>query len=222
MAEFSAFDVLGPIMIGPSSSHTAGACRIANTALKICGTDFKSVEFLLHGSFAHTYKGHGTDKALVGGIMGYDTDDERIRDSFNIAEKNGVKFSFNTTDLGEKYHPNTVKIIFHYDNKPDQYIIGTSIGGGAIMIVDINGIEIQFRGEHPTILLQYHEQQGVIAYVSSLLSGNNYNIESINTTKDKIKNMVTLTIEIDRKLSNSLRDAILESERFIVARYVGV
>lgn len=222
MAEFSAFDVLGPIMIGPSSSHTAGACRIANTAVKICGSDFKSVEFLLHGSFAHTYKGHGTDKALVGGIMGYDTDDERIRDSFKIAEQNGVKFSFNTTDLGEKYHPNTVKIIFHYDNKPDEYIIGTSIGGGAIMIVDINGIEIQFRGEHPTILLQYHEQQGVIAYVSSLLSGNNYNIESINTKKDKIKNLVTLTIEIDRKLSNSLRDAIIEADRFIVARYVGV
>lgn len=222
MAEYSAFDVLGPIMIGPSSSHTAGACRIANTAIKICGKNFKSVEFLLHGSFAHTYKGHGTDKALVGGIMGYDTDDSRIRDSFEIAKENGVEFFVKTTDLGEKYHPNTVKVLFHYDDKPDEYVIGTSIGGGAIMIVDINGMEIEFRGEHPTILLQYNEQKGVIAYVSSLLTGNNYNIESINTKKDKLKNIVTLTIEIDRNLSDNLKDAILKAERFNVTKYVEV
>lgn len=222
MAEYSAFDVLGPIMIGPSSSHTAGACRIANTAIKICGTDFKSVEFLLHGSFAHTYKGHGTDKALVGGIMGYDTDDERIRNSFEIAKENGIEFSFDTVDLGEKYHPNTVKVLFHYDDKPDEYVIGTSIGGGAIMIVDINGMEIEFRGEYPTILLQYDEQRGVVAYVSSLLAANNYNIESINTEKDKLKNIVTLTIEIDRELSEDLKTVILKAERFNVTKYVGV
>lgn len=222
MAEYSAFDVLGPIMIGPSSSHTAGACRIANTAIKICGTDFKSVEFLLHGSFAHTYKGHGTDKALVGGIMGYDTDDERIRNSFEIAKENGIEFSFDTVDLGEKYHPNTVKVLFHYDDKPDEYVIGTSIGGGAIMIVDINGMEIEFRGEHPTILLQYDEQRGVVAYVSSLLAANNYNIESINTEKDKLKNIVTLTIEIDRELTEDLKTVILKAERFNVTKYVGV
>lgn len=222
MAEYSAFDVLGPIMIGPSSSHTAGACRISNTAIKICGTDFKSVEFLLHGSFAHTYKGHGTDKALVGGIMGYDTDDERIRNSFEIAKENGIEFSFDTVDLGEKYHPNTVKVLFHYDDKPDEYVIGTSIGGGAIMIVDINGMEIEFRGEYPTILLQYDEQRGVVAYVSSLLAANNYNIESINTEKDKLKNIVTLTIEIDRELSEDLKTVILKAERFNVTKYVGV
>lgn len=222
MAEYGAFDVLGPIMIGPSSSHTAGACRIANTAAKICGKNFESVEFLLHGSFAHTYKGHGTDKALVGGIMGYETDDERIKTSFEIAESEGIKFSFKTTDLGEKYHPNTVKVLFHYKDQPDEYVIGTSIGGGAIVIVDINEMEIEFRGEHPTILLQYDEQQGVIAYVSSLLAGNSYNIESINTQKDKLKNLVTLTIEIDRELSDDLKNAVLKAERFNATKYVGV
>ncbi|MBP2025801.1 L-serine ammonia-lyase, iron-sulfur-dependent subunit beta [Peptoniphilus stercorisuis] len=222
MAEYSAFDVLGPIMIGPSSSHTAGACRIARTALKICGNDFKSVDFLLHGSFALTYKGHGTDKALIGGILNFDTDDERIRDSFNIAKEKGIEYSFKTTDLGEKYHPNTVKIVFHYENKPDEYVIGTSIGGGAITIVNIDGMEIDFRGEFPTILLQYDEQKGAVAYVSSLLAGNNYNIESINTKKDKLKNIVTLTVEIDRELSDNLKDAILKADRFNITKYMGV
>lgn len=222
MAEYSAFDVLGPIMIGPSSSHTAGACRIANTALKICGNNFKSVEFLLHGSFAHTYKGHGTDKALVGGIMGYDTDDDRIRDSFEIAKKNGINFSFKTVDLGEKYHPNTVKIIFHYDNKPDEYIIGTSIGGGAISIVDIDGMEINFRGEYPTLLFKYYEQQGILAHISAILSSYNYNIESINTIKDKLTDIVTLTIEIDRPLSDELKNEIIKCDKFIAAKYLEV
>lgn len=222
MAEYSAFDVLGPIMIGPSSSHTAGACRIARAALKICGNDFKSVDFLLHGSFALTYKGHGTDKALVGGILGFDTDDKRIRDSFEIAKERGVEYTFKTTDLGEKYHPNTVKIVFHFDNKPDEYVIGTSIGGGAITIVNIDGIEIDFRGEFPTILLQYNEQKGVIAYVSSILAENNYNIESINTEKDKLHDIVTLSLEIDRELTDDLKDSILNSDRFNITRYVGV
>lgn len=154
--------------------------------------------------------------------MGYDTDDERIRNSFEIAKENGIEFSFDTVDLGEKYHPNTVKVLFHYDDKPDEYVIGTSIGGGAIMIVDINGMEIEFRGEHPTILLQYDEQRGVVAYVSSLLAANNYNIESINTEKDKLKNIVTLTIEIDRELTEDLKTVILKAERFNVTKYVGV
>ncbi|SHH40243.1 L-serine dehydratase [Anaerosphaera aminiphila DSM 21120] len=222
MAEYSAFDVLGPIMVGPSSSHTAGACRIANTAMKICGNDFLSVEFLLHGSFALTYKGHGTDKALVGGIMGYEPDDDRIKTSFEIAKEKGINYEIKTTDLGEIYHPNTVKIVFRFEDRPDEYIIGTSIGGGAITIVNINGVPIEFRGEFPTILLQYKEQKGVISYVSSLLSGNDYNIESINTEKDKLTDVVTLTIEINKPLTENLKAAILDVDRFLSTKYVEV
>lgn len=221
MAEYSAFDVLGPIMVGPSSSHTAGACRIGKTALKICPKGWKSVEFLLHGSFAHTYKGHGTDRALVGGIMGYETDDARIRNSFEIAKEAGIDYKFKTVDLGEKYHPNTVKIVFHYDDH-DEYVIGSSIGGGAIVIVDINGIEVHFRGEYPTILLKYPEQQGVVANVSKFLSDAKYNIESINTQKDRLKNIVTLTVEIDKPLTEELKKEILGQKRFIESKYVEV
>ena len=219
--EFSAFEVLGPFMIGPSSSHTAGACKIAKVARNICGHDFNSVEFLLHGSFAHTYKGHGTDKALVGGLMGFAPDDERIRDSFSIAEKEGIKYSFDTIDLGDEYHPNSVKIVFHYDDR-DEFVIGSSIGGGAIVIVNINGIAIEFRGLFPTILLQYNEQSGVIAYVSSILYGNGYSIESINTDKNSLTEMVTLTIEVDQPLSPYVQAAILQADRFKAAKYVEV
>ncbi|WP_036730491.1 L-serine ammonia-lyase, iron-sulfur-dependent subunit beta [Peptoniphilus mikwangii] len=222
MAEYSAFDVLGPIMIGPSSSHTAGACRIARTALKICGSDFTKVEFLLHGSFALTYKGHGTDKALVGGIMGYEPDDERIRSSFEIAHDTGVNYEIKTTDLGEIYHPNSVKVVFHFDYKDDEYVIGSSIGGGAIIIVNINGMPVEFRGMFPTLLLKYHEQQGVIAYVSSILTSEKYNIESINTDKNPLTEIVTLTLEIDRALTQDLQDKILTSDKFITAKYLGV
>lgn len=221
MAEFGAFDILGPIMIGPSSSHTAGACRIGKTAMKISSKGWKSVDFFLHGSFAHTYKGHGTDRALVGGVMGFETDDPRIRNSFEIADEEGIKYKFIKTDLGEKYHPNSVKIVFHYDDH-DEFVIGSSIGGGAMIIVNINGIELEFRGEFPTILLRYNEQKGVIAYVSSILSENSYNIESINTVKDKLTDIVTLTIEIDRNLTDEIKDAIINKDRFLEAKYVEV
>ena len=219
--EFSAFEVLGPFMVGPSSSHTAGACKIAKVARNICGHDFKSVEFLLHGSFGHTYKGHGTDRALLGGLMGFSTDDDRIRDSFEIAEREGIDYRFDTIDLGENYHPNSVKIIFHYEDR-DEFIIGSSIGGGAIVIVNINGIAIQFRGMFPTLLLQYKEQTGVIAYVSSILYGNGYSIESINTDKNSLTETVTLTIETDQPLSPYVQAAILKAERFDTAKYVEV
>lgn len=219
--EYTAFEIMGPIMVGPSSSHTAGACKIASVARKICGEGFDSVDFYLHGSFAHTYKGHGTDKALVGGMLGFKPDDSRIREAFALAKEANCKWEFFTVDLGEKYHPNSVKIVFHYDDR-DEYIIGSSIGGGAIIIVNINGIDVEFRGMFPTILLQYYEQSGVIAYVSSILSGNQYSIESINTVKNNLTNIVTLTVETDKPLADYVKGAILGSERFITAKYVEV
>lgn len=219
--EFSAFEVLGPIMVGPSSSHTAGACRIANVAKSICGEGFKSVEFQLHGSFAYTYKGHGTDKALLAGIMGYNPDDNRINQAFDLAEQKKLKYSFSKIDLGDSYHPNSAKIIFHFEGR-DEFVIGSSIGGGSIMIVDINGMSVEFRGHFPTLLLQYEDKSGVIACVSSILSKNNYNIESINTVKDPLTNVVTLTVEIDKNLTEPVRDAIIKSDRFITAKYVEV
>lgn len=222
MTDYSAFEVMGPIMVGPSSSHTAGACKIANVATSIVSNNYNQVEFQLHGSFAHTFKGHGTDRALVGGILGFEPDDDRIKTSFELAKQAGLNYTFTTTNLGDNYHPNSVKIVFSYPNGEEEYVIGSSIGGGAMKIVNINGIAIEFRGEYSTILLEYPEQRGVISYVSSLLTGSEYNIESLNTKKNKLTNIVTLTVEIDKPLTESLKSAILGVERFTTAKYVEV
>ncbi len=131
MKDYGIFDILGPVMIGPSSSHTAGATRLGKMAREIADNTFYKVTFYLHGSFAKTYKGHGTDRALVAGILGMEPSDERIRDSLNIAKEKGIQIEFIEKDLGYE-HPNTVKIVFSYYDKEDYYIVGSSIGGEEI------------------------------------------------------------------------------------------
>lgn len=222
MSEFNAFEVLGPIMVGPSSSHTAGACKIANVSAKIVDKGYEKVSFYLHGSFAMTYKGHGTDRALIGGILGFSTYDKRIRDAFEIAEKEGLNYEFIPTDLGEEFHPNTVKIVFSYKDKEDEYIIGSSIGGGNILLVNIDGINVKFKGEYPTFLFQYGEQKGVIAEVSTVLAVNDYNIESMSTIKNELTQIVTLTVETSRKVDREIVDQLTKNKRFKMARYVEV
>lgn len=220
--ELTAYEILGPIMVGPSSSHTAGACTIAKIAKKNAKENFKKVEFQLHGSFAYTYKGHGTDRALLGGILGFATDDPRIQDAFQLADDSGLEYEFTTIDLGESFHPNTVKIIFYYEDGYQEYIIGSSIGGGTMMIVNINGMDVEFRGIFPTLLLQYREQKGIVAYVAGILSGNGYNIESINTVKDPLTDIVTLTIEVGSGISDYVKGAIMGAAMFTTAKYVEV
>ena len=222
MKEYSSFEILGPIMVGPSSSHTAGACKIARLAAKICPDDYESVEFYLHGSFAFTYKGHGTDRALLGGIMGFKTYDSSIRNAYEIANERGIKYSFIPMNLGENYHPNTVKIKFSYKDRDSEYVIGSSIGGGNMKIVDINGIQVDYDGKFPTLLFQYPEQKGVIADVSTILAKESYNIESINTSKDELTNIVTLTVELDEGASESVLNKLLNNSRYITSKYVEV
>ena len=222
MKEYSSFEILGPIMVGPSSSHTAGACKIARGAAKICPNNYESVEFYLHGSFAYTYKGHGTDRALLGGIMGFKTYDNSIRRAYEIADERGIKYSFIPMNLGEEYHPNTVKIKFNYKDGTSEYVIGSSIGGGNMIIVDINGIKVEFDGKFPTFLFQYDEQKGVIAEVSTALANDNYNIESINTSKDELTNIVTLTVELDENANENLKNKLLNNSRYLTSKYVEV
>lgn len=135
MREYSVFDILGPIMIGPSSSHTAGAARLGKEARAIVGEDFLSVKFYLHGSFAETYKGHGTDRALVAGVLGMEPDDDRLKDALNIAKSKGIDIEFIPEDLGEDKHPNTVKMVFTKEDGTKQEIIGSSIGGGNVQML---------------------------------------------------------------------------------------
>ena len=206
MKEYRAFEILGPIMVGPSSSHTAGACKIARVAARICPENFKKVIFYLHGSFAMTYKGHGTDRALLGGILGFKTYDDRIRDAFKIADSKKINYEF---------------VAFVYEDH-EEYVIGSSIGGGNMIIVDINGIQVEFDGTHPTLLFRYNEQKGIISEISSILYKNDYNIESINTIKDDLTEIVNLTIELDQNLSIDLVKKLTTNSKFLMAKYVEV
>ncbi len=217
MADYSIFDVMGPIMIGPSSSHTAGAARIGRLAKKICGKDFTKVVFHLHGSFAKTYMGHGTDKALVAGALGMLPDDENLRDSFEIAKKRNVNYSFEQVDLGD-VHPNSVKVEMFYEDGRVSYVIGSSIGGGNIKIIDIDGLKIDFTNAFPTLILKYNEQKGIISFVSTLLAENEYNIEKMITEKNN--GIVTLLVEIDKELTDKMKSKILHNERFILTKYI--
>lgn len=218
MREYGLFDVLGPIMIGPSSSHTAGACRIARVAEEICGQGFNKIIFYLHGSFAETYLGHGTDKALVAGALGLAPDDVRLRNSFQMAKDRGISFSFIKKNLGEHVHPNTVRIVFSYPDGREKTVTGSSIGGGNILLTEIEGVTVEYTNKRPTMILKYPEQKGVIAFVSSIIAENNYNIESMITQKEGDR--VTLLIELDEELDEKTKDEILRDPRFTVATYI--
>lgn len=205
MKNYGVFDILGPTMIGPSSSHTAGAARIAKVAKELVNEPFSKVTFYLHGSFAKTYKGHGTDRALVGGVLGMEPSDERIKNSLNIAKEKNINIEFIESDLGY-VHPNTVKIVFHYKEKDNYYIIGSSIGGGNILITNINGNEVEFSGDYPTILIKYNDKKGSISRISSILSQRDINIATMKVSRED--NIATMIVEIDNPIVGEIIDEI--------------
>lgn len=176
MSFISIFDVMGPNMIGPSSSHTAGAARIGFLAQKMINGPLKEVNFTLYGSFARTFKGHGTDRALLGGIMGFSTDDMRIRNSFEIAKEKGLTFSFTPNELETDIHPNTVDIHMVNNNGQEMTVRGESLGGGKVRIVKINSVQVDFSGEYSAIIVIHQDKPGVAAYITKCLSDRNVNI----------------------------------------------
>lgn len=183
MREISAFDVIGPIMVGPSSSHTAGALKIAKIASKLTREKITSVKFRLYGSFAKTYGGHGTDRALLAGILGMDTDDPNIRNSFEIARERGVEFSFETDPGETEFHPNTVEITVGYDGG-ELFLRGSSIGGGEVEITNINGTDISFSGRYNAVLIYQKDVPGVVAFVSKVFEKHGINIAFMQVYRD--------------------------------------
>ncbi|WP_312700427.1 L-serine ammonia-lyase, iron-sulfur-dependent subunit beta [Sedimentibacter sp.] len=219
MRDYGVFDILGPIMIGPSSSHTAGAARLAKVAGIIAGGKIARVNFLLHGSFAQTYKGHGTDKALVAGILNMDPWDEDLKSSFKIAEEKGIEIVFTETDLGE-VHPNTVKFIITKTDGSVTEVTGSSIGGGNITVINIDGQTVEFTGERPTILTSHRDLPGVISKISSILYEENINIANMRVFRSQKGKMQTMALETDSLISESLMKKIknikeIENVKFI-------
>ena len=216
--DYSVFDIVGPNMIGPSSSHTAGAARLGKSASKIAGQPVKEVKFLLHGSFAETYKGHGTDKALVGGILGFQPDDARIRNSFEIANESGLKFEFIKTDLGENEHPNSVKMEMTLADGSKSTVKGASIGGGNIKITEIDGLGLDFNGSRPAVILEIKDIPGAVSFVTGLLAHNNKNIATMSTNRPSGSAYTFVTIETDDKLETDILEQLKKFE--VVAKAV--
>jgi L-serine dehydratase len=198
----SVFDIIGPIMIGPSSSHTAGAARIGRVARSIFGREPKWATISLYGSFAQTYKGHGTDVAIIGGILDFDTDDERIIKAIDIATEKGMKISFIEEDAITD-HPNTARV-FIGDDQGELELVGISIGGGKIEIIELNGFELKLSGHHPAILVVHNDRFGAIANVASVLAKHEINIGHMEVSRKEVGKLALMTIEVDHNIEDSV------------------
>ena len=206
------FDVIGPIMVGPSSSHTSGAATIAWMASQIfSGTPVK-VEFRLYGSFAETYKGHGTDRALIGGMLGYKSDDVRIRNSYMHARDKRLKVEFAVDKKTSVSHPNTVDIVITGEDGHTLLVRGESIGGGRVRIRRINNIEVDFNGEYCTMIIAHQDVAGTVAYITRCLAEEAVNVATLKLFREeKGKNQFTV-VEADSSIPKEMKDKILQYE----------
>lgn len=193
------FDIIGPVMVGPSSSHTAGACKIGYVSQKLLGEEIDFAEILLYGSFLATGKGHGTQFALVAGLLGMREDDPRIPDSFKIAEQKGIKITFGKADL-KKYHPNSVQINLTGKKGRRLEIIGESTGGSVINIASIDGLSANFSGDSPTLIVHNKDQPGHVAEVTSMLSHKSVNIASMQLYRASRGGDAVMVLELDQEV----------------------
>ena len=202
------FEIIGPIMVGPSSSHPAGAVRIGLVARKLLARPPIRAELLLHGSFAATGRGHGTDRALVAGLLGFEPDDTRIPDSFAYAKEAGLDFHFDTVQLRDA-HPNSVllRLWAEPDGKPME-VVGASIGGGRIEIREFNGIKLRFSAEAPTLIVKNRDNPGSVADVSYLISRRNINIATFQVNRSSRGGEAVMVIECDTPIRQELITAI--------------
>lgn len=205
--KLSLFDVAGPVMIGPSSSHTAGAARLARLARAIAYDPFNHVSFGLHGSFAETYKGHGTDIALLAGAMGIHEDDERLADAFEIAKDINLEYDFYKADL-EGYHENTVKITFKLLNGKECSVIGSSLGGGRIMVYKVNSFDIEFDAQLPTLLISQKDNKGIVTKVSAILAKFDFNIGVMRLSRSSKGGDAFCIIETDEMIRHEIVEEI--------------
>lgn len=195
----SIFDIMGPVMVGPSSSHTAGACRLGLVAGNLMGEKIVAAKINLFGSFLLTGRGHGTDKALVAGLLGFKTDDLRIPDSFKYAKEEGLIFEFGEARLKEA-NPNTVEFILTGESGRVLEVVGSSIGGGRINIEKIDGIITNFSGDYPTLIIRIFDQPGHVAEVTSMLASKEINIANMQMYRNMRGGEAVMVIECDQEV----------------------
>lgn len=193
------FDIVGPVMVGPSSSHTAGAVKIGYVARKLMQEEVVEAKILLYGSFLATGDGHGTKYALVAGLLGMESDDARIPDSFEIAEERGMTFSFGSAKLKDA-HPNSVLMKLKGKNGKKLEIVGESLGGSLINIAKVDGLSANFSGEYPTLIVHNQDQPGHVAEVTSMLAHKSVNVATLQLYRESRGGHAVMVLECDQEI----------------------
>jgi L-serine dehydratase len=222
LAHTSAFEILGPVMVGPSSSHTAGALRLSRLAASLLQGRVVRVRFRLWNSFAHTYRGHGSDRALVAGILGLDADDERIRDAFDLARDAGLDYGFEVAGDDATLHPNTVDIDMTDDTGAQMLVRGESLGGAAVRISRINGIGVEMGGVYATLFVTHRDVPGVIASIAQLLADDDINIAFCRTYRTERGGEAYSFFEIDGLADPDVLPRLLALRTVTYATFVKV
>ena len=219
--DISIFSVTGPVMIGPSSSHTAGACRLARVAREIIVNPFSHVSFGLHGSFAKTYKGHGTDRALLAGVMGCREDDEAIAQAFELAKKAGFTYDFHEVEL-EGTHENTVLLDFTRTDGRHNESVGSSLGGGRIEITRINGFDTEYTARTPTLIIRQQDRPGVISQVTGVLAQKGINIGVMKVSRQVKGDIAFCIIETDSEIREDVVKSLEQNENLLYVRALNI
>jgi L-serine dehydratase len=205
----SLLDIIGPVMVGPSSSHTAGACRLGLLARCLVGGTPQRARVELHGSFARTGEGHGTDKAIVGGLMGFRPDDERIRHALEIAEREGLDFRFEKKTISDDAHPNTARLTVELEDR-SAVMVGSSLGAGRVMVTEIDGYPVEVTGNYHTIVLVAEDIRGSVARIAGILADHGINIATLRLTRKERGGDAFMVIEIDDSPGDAVRDGLRE------------
>ena len=203
----SLFDILGPTMVGPSSSHTAGACRLGLMARAILGDTPEEAVIRLHGSFAATGEGHGTHRAIVGGLVGLAPDDLRLRMAYEEAERAGLRWEFEEVDLGAEAHPNTAILEVRRGGE-SAVVRGASVGGGRVRVDEVDGFAVDLEGDYHTLVLLAHDEPGTIAAVTAILAGHGVNLATMRVDRTGRYKDALMTIEADEPVSDQALAAV--------------
>jgi len=210
MGDISIFDIIGPRMVGPSSSHTAGANRLGRMARKIARARIETVEIHVHGSFSKTLKGHGTHRAVVAGLLGIREDDEALKCAFRLAKETNMIYSFHEIDLGE-VHPNTVKFVMRTSSNEEVTVVGSSTGGGGIIIVEIDGLKVKFTGLYPTLITRHQDHPGVIHRVTEVLADEKINVAFMSVYRQDKGDQAFMVIESDDGIPEAIVEKLKQS-----------
>lgn len=188
--------MIGPVMIGPSSSHTAGVVRIARAALKLLGGMPQEAEITFYNSFARTYEGHGSDRAIIAGLLDFKTDDKRIKDALALAHDAGLHYKFKSIGNASTLHPNTIRLVLRRGESSLE-VVGESKGGGVINIAEVNGFKADFSASLHTMIVFADDVKGSIAFIASILANDECNIATMSVSRKGKNDLACLVIEMD-------------------------